>query len=92
MPLTMDNSGAALVAGAPLPRKTRRVRVLRPFMLDGGHRAAIDEEIDIHATFAAEMVAAGKATYLPDPADAAAAEPTPKKPARPAKESAHARQ
>lgn len=92
MPLTMENSGAALVAGAPLPRKTRRVRVLRPFMLDGGNRAAIDEEIELHAAFAAEMVAASKATYLPDPADDAAAEPTTKKPAKPAKESAHARQ
>ena len=74
MPLTMENSGA-LVAGAPLPNKTRMVRVVRPFMY-GGTAVLAGAELTLPAIFATELVAAGKAEYLPPrPADPPAAAP-----------------
>lgn len=88
MPLNLQNGGAALVAGAALPAKTRLVRVVRPFMF-GGVRQDVGAELQLPALFAAEMVASGKAQVLPDPPKPAApakAEPTNTKPAKPAKE------
>lgn len=89
MPLTMENSGAALVAGAPLRSKSRRVRVLRPFMVDG-QAQAVDTEIELPGAFAFEMVSAKKAELLPAPAPAAgpapAAAPSPATKPRKAKD------
>lgn len=93
MPLTMENSGAALVAGAPLRSKSRRVRVLRPFMVDGGQAVAADDEVTLQATFAAEMVGAGKAVYAAEPAESATPAPPPAaKPQKPVKEQRNAGQ
>jgi hypothetical protein len=96
MPLTMENSGAALVAGAPLRSKSRRVRVLRPFMVDGGQAVAADDEVTLSATFAAEMVGAGKAVYAAEPAEpaesATPAPPPAAKPQKPVKEQRNAGQ
>lgn len=72
MPLTMENSGAALVCGAPLPKKVRTVRVLRAFMFDGEPLPA-GAQVLLPALFAAEMVGAGKAAYAADAAPAAMA-------------------
>ena len=90
MALTMDNSGAALVAGAPLNTRTRQVRVIRPFMVDG-QAVAIDSELTLPATFAGEMVGANKAVYIaaPDAAPAVAATAAPK-PQKTAKGQGHA--
>lgn len=83
MALTLENSGAALVAGRPLPRTTRRVRVLRPFMVDGA-RAAAGAELTLPAAFANEMCAANKAEHLAEPeataASTAATQPPAPKP------------
>lgn len=80
MPLTMENSGAALVAGAALPRNMRRVRVVRPFMLDG-EPVAVDDVLTLPGPFAGEMLAGGKVVIQPD----AAEEPAPKPAAKPPK-------
>lgn len=85
MPLTMDNSGAALVAGAPLNTRTRQVRVIRPFMVDG-QPVAVDTELTLPATFAGEMVGANKAVYIAPAQDEqaapAVAAPAPRKTAK----------
>jgi hypothetical protein len=79
MPLTMETA-AALVSGAPLNKRTRRVRVLRPFLLSGGQAAAAGALLDLPAMFAGEMVGAGKAEFLPEPnpAPVAPVKPAPK--------------
>lgn len=74
MALTIDNDGAALVAGAPFQQKTRTVRVVRAFM-HGGKATKVDAVVSLPAAFAAEMVSAGKAEY------AAAADKPAEKPA-----------
>lgn len=88
MALDMTNSGAALVPGAPLRSKTRRVRVVRPFMVDG-EPAPAGAELTLPSTFAAEMVGANKAVYLQDAPEPA---PAPAKPAKTSKEQSHAGQ
>jgi hypothetical protein len=79
MALTVQDTGAALVGGAALPQRTVRVRVLRPFMLDGAP-LAVKDEVELPAVFAREMVAANKAVAIEaqPPAPAAPAEPAPK--------------
>lgn len=73
MPLTMENSGAALVAGAALPADdARAVEVLRPFMFSG-ERVEAGAIVHLPARFAREMVSAGKARM--HTAAAPAAEP-----------------
>ena len=90
MPLTVE-SGAALIPGAALSTKTKRVCVLRPFLV-GGQVIDAGTELDLPAVFAAEMVGAGKAQFIAAPAaapaepPAAAPAPNNRKPAKPAKE------
>lgn len=74
----MQNDGAALVAGAAMPKKVRRVRVVRPFMYEG-QTVAKDEQLELPALFAAEMVTSNKAVYddaAPSAAPAKAAKPS----------------
>jgi hypothetical protein len=92
MALTMENSGAALVAGVPLPRNTSRVRVLRPFLVDG-QPAPVGAELTLPKIFAAEMCGANKAVLLPGDAPEAVPAATPPAPrAQKRKDSDHAGQ
>ena len=62
MALTLQNDGAALASGAPMPNGTRRVRVLRPFMY-GGKPTEVGDELDLPKGLAADMVFGNKAEW-----------------------------
>lgn len=75
MPMTVENA-AALVSGQALPAGQRQVLVLRAFMF-GGQPVLAETTATLPAGFAAEMIAAGKATPVPEPAPEAAPAPAP---------------
>lgn len=59
MPLTMENSGAALVAGAAVPAGMRLVRVLRPFRVAGEEVSS--GVVPVPLDLASILIAANKA-------------------------------
>lgn len=65
MPLTMENSGAALVAGAAVPAGTRLVRVLRPFRMGG--EVVADGVVPVPIQLASALIAANKAEPVAEP-------------------------
>lgn len=94
-PLTSDAvpeliSGAAAAAG---PQQTRRVRVVRPFML-GGQAQPVGAEVELPRWLAADLLGAGKAEPVDPvepvaaPAPAAPELPQRRAPARPARATA----
>lgn len=96
--LSAANQGALVAGGKPAPGAPARqaVRVLRAFVY-GGRVAAVGEELDLDAGFAAMLVAAHKAQRIaaapPPPAPAPAApNPTSGRRAAPPKENPRAEQ
>lgn len=71
MALTVQNDGAALAAGAPIPAGTRRVRVLRPFIFRG-EPTKVGDEIDLPRLVAIDVIAGNKAEAVPPKAAKAA--------------------
>ncbi len=64
MPLTVENSGAALIAGRPLQTehsmKTKKVTVIRAFYFNREIQA-LGRVVELPSVFADEMIAAKKA-------------------------------
>lgn len=72
MPLTVDNTGAALIGGRALPTEgmmtTRKVHVLRPFYFNREVQKQ-GTVVELPGVFASEMISAKKAEpYLEPPA------------------------
>ena len=84
--LSAANQGALVAGGKPAPGAPARqaVRVLRAFVY-GGRVAAVGEELDLDAGFAAMLVAAHKAQRIAPaaPPPPAAPAPAPKPHQRP---------
>ena len=70
MPLTTENTGAALIGGRPIPTevmvKTRKVRVIRAFYFDRTVQAK-GSIVELPNVFASEMIAAQKAESFDEP-------------------------